>query len=252
MTAVRMDRRGRVALITFDGATVLNAFSRSTWEELDRALQDIADDHGMRAVVLTGAGRSFVAGADIREYDGISVERFTAFQRLVAAVTGRLTAFTKPTIAAVNGYALGGGFELALACDLLLAGPRATFGLPEITLGLLPGGGGTQRLTRIVGPHLAARMLMTGTSITAEEAHQRGIVDRVVDDVVEASITLGGQLASRSAPALAVAKRLVATAMDGPLAEGLEAEITLTAPLIDTSEARDGIASFLRRRETAS
>lgn len=252
MTDVRLDRRGAVAVVTFDGEAVLNAFSSATWEQLDAVLEEVERDDAVRAVVFTGAGRAFVAGADIRGYDGIDVEGFTAFQRLVGRVTRRLHELPKPTVAAINGYALGGGFELALACDLLVGRAGAKVGLPEITLGLLPGGGGTQRITRIVGPYRAAWLLMTGEPITVEQAHEWGIVDRVVDDALAAAVELAEQLAQRSPAALAVAKTLVATAMDVPLDEGLEAEIVRTAPLVTTPEAREGIAAFLRRSEVRS
>jgi enoyl-CoA hydratase len=179
---VRSERRGRAAVLTFDRPDKLNALSTPMLEQLATRLDEVESDPGVRAVVLTGAGpKAFVAGADIEEYSRQEAEQFAAYQRFSRQLFTRIDGFPRPVIGAVNGYALGGGFEIALCCDVLVASSNARFGLPVGLLGLSPGGGGTQRLTRAVGPFVAADVLLAARRLTADDAHRLGLVAEVVE-----------------------------------------------------------------------
>jgi enoyl-CoA hydratase len=239
-----------VALITFSGEAKLNAFDLGTWEDLERALGKIAADPAVDVGVLTGTGRAFVAGADIDVYVDATPEEFAGFQRLVRRVTDRLAAGEEPVIAAVNGYALGGGFEIVLACDLVVASATARFGLPEAKLGLLPGGGGTQRLPRAAGPRAAKEILMTGRLFDAQEALRLGVVNRVVqpEDLLEACFALAAEIREVAPLAVRMAKRLVDAGPDLPLAEALDLEGREQPLLFETRDAKEGITAFKRKR----
>lgn len=251
---IRAERRGPAAVLTFNRPDKLNAISSEMLDQLEGRLDDAERDTGVRAVVLTGAGdRAFVAGADIGEYAGQTEEEFRAYQRRSRAVFSRLAAFGKPVIAAVNGYALGGGFEIALCCDVLVASARARFGLPEGLLGLCPGGGGTQRLARAAGPYAAARVLLFADQLTADEARQLGLVATVVeaDALMDAALDLAGR-AARVAPLAARAmKQLVAAAREVPLGDGLDREHAALFGLYRTRDAREGIAAFKGKRQAS-
>jgi enoyl-CoA hydratase len=246
---VLVARRGAAALLTFHRPDKLNALSTAMLDQFEARLDQAAADVGVRSVVLTGAGeRAFIAGADIGEYAGQSEAQFQAYQRRSRALFSRLAAFAKPVIAAVNGYALGGGFEVALCCDIIVASANARFGLPEGLLGLCPGGGGTQRLTRAAGPYAAARVLLFGDRLTAAEAQGLGLVARVVEaaELMPAALGLAEQ-AARVAPLAAQAmKRLVA---GQALASGLDREHEALFGLYRTRDAREGIAAFVEKRE---
>jgi enoyl-CoA hydratase/carnithine racemase len=239
------------ALITFDGQEKLNAFSRSTWTELGGSLQRATGDDKIDSLILTGRGRAFVAGADIGEYLDASYESFREFQGLVRRVTDALVSCPKPVIAAVNGYALGGGFELVMACDLVVASNEARFGLPEGKLGLLPGGGGTQRLSRTIGRNRAKELLMTGRLIDASDARRFGLVNRVVEpgDLLSACLGLVEEIRRLAPLAVRTAKGLVDDGLDLSLEEALDLEAARMHPLFLTADAREGIAAFVDKRE---
>ena len=249
---VRAERRGPAVVLTFNRPDKLNAISSTMLGQLESRLEQADRDAAVRAVVLTGAGdRAFVAGADIGEYAGQAEEEFRAYQRRSRSVFSRLAAFGKPVIAAVNGYALGGGFEIALCCDVLVASASARFGLPEGLLGLCPGGGGTQRLTRAAGRYAAARVLLFADRLTADEAVQLGLVARVVEPgaLMDAALDLAGR-AARVAPLAARAmKHLVAVAGEVPLADGLDREHQALFGLYRTRDAAEGIAAFTGKRQ---
>jgi enoyl-CoA hydratase len=245
------ERRGPALVLTVNRPAKRNAISSAVLAELDRRLGQAERDPQVRSLVLTGAGeRAFVAGADIAEYAAADHQRFVAYQAESRRLFSWLDGFDKPVIGAVNGYALGGGFELALCCDLLVASANASFGLPEGLLGLSPGGGGTQRLTRAAGPFVAADVLLAGRRLTAEDALGLGLVAEVVAPgrLLEAALAKAEQ-AARVAPLAGRAMlALVRTAMEAPLEEGLAAEQEALAALHRTRDAAEGIRAFVEKR----
>jgi enoyl-CoA hydratase len=245
------DRRGEVAVVTFNRPDKLNALSSALLERFEAVLDEVERDAAVRAVVLTGAGdRAFVAGADIEEYSRQTDEEFAAYQRLSRAVFSRIDGFPKPVVAAVNGYALGGGFEMALACDLVVASESARFGLPEGLLGLSPGGGGTQRLTRAVGPYVAARVLVAADRLKADEARALGLVADVVEaDVVDAAVALAERAAKVAPLASAEMRSLILAALDRPLEEGLTLELEALLRLRGSRDADEGVRAFVEKRD---
>ncbi len=246
-----LDRVGRVARLTINRPDKLNALNIKTRQELAEALDDLRDDPEVRVVVITGAGeKSFVAGADINEFAG----RTAVQQRAVMKARNIFTAaedFPKPLIAMINGFCLGGGCELALSCDIRLAGERARFGQPEINLGIIPGGGGTQRLTRLIGEGKAMQMILTGGMIDAQEAYRLGLVNEVFpDDQLEAkTMELADQIAEKSPVALAMAKMAVKAAARANLREGLDQEIDLFALCFSSDDKEEGVRAFLEKRK---
>jgi enoyl-CoA hydratase len=248
---VLLERRRAVAVLTFNRPDKLNALSSALLDRFEALLDEVERDPGVRAVVLTGAGdRAFVAGADIAEYSGQSDEEFAGYQRRSRALFSRIDVFSKPVIAAVNGYALGGGFEIALACDFIVASASARFGLPEGLLGLSPGGGGTQRLTRAVGPFVAARVLIAADRLEADDARTLGLVTRVVEsDVVAAAVELA-ERTTKVAPLASVEMRaLIRAALDLPLEDGLTLEQESLLRLHSTRDASEGVAAFVEKRD---
>lgn len=250
-TPVRATRDGPVTVLTLDRPDKLNAFDAAQTAALGRELGVAADDPAVRAVVVTGAGRAFSAGADIAEFgalvDGVA---FRAFITTLEGVFAQIELIPKPVIAAVHGLALGGGFELALACDLRIADESARLGLPEIALGLLPGAAGTQRILRIVPRSTALRLLVTGDQLTAADALRHGFVDEVVPagGALDAAIALAHRLAAGPAAAIATAKRLVREGAELPLRSGIALERELVSALFDTADRAEGVRAFLERR----
>ncbi len=245
------ERDGHVVLLRIDREEALGALSRGLVTRLGEYVEALHMDHSVRVLVLTGTGKGFIAGADIGEYDGATPEEFDEYQRLSRRVFTSLENVPQITIAAVNGYALGGGFELALCCDLVLASDRAKFGLPEVKLGLLPGGGGTQRLARAAGTAFAKEAVITGAFYSAEEMRRRGVVSRVYppDQLRSASLELAQHIA-RSAPlAVRAGKRLVNQGADVPLEVGLALEQQVLSGLYRTKDGAEGIAAFMEKRE---
>jgi enoyl-CoA hydratase len=238
-------REGAVAVVTIDREEALNALDVATLTELRDALRDLRDDAGARAVVLTGAGeKAFAAGADIKYMTGLGPEQAAAWGALGHETANLLETMPKPTIAAINGFALGGGCELALACDLRYASAGARFGQPEINLGLVPGWGGTQRLARVCGIGFAKDLVLTGRTVDAEEALRAGLVTAVVDPVLAQALETATALAAKSPVALAVAKRLL------NLSPGaLEREIEEFGGLFGSADAREGLTAFAEKRE---
>lgn len=231
-----------------------NALSRSLMQALLEHLDALAADDSVRVLVLSGGtGRVFVAGADIGEYHGVPQEAFDSFQRLGRALFTAVERLPQFTIAAVNGHALGGGFEIALCCDALLAADGAKFGLPEITLGLLPGGGGSQRLTRALGARFTTQLLVTGQPVPAAELHRRGLLAAVTpaDELLDRALELARTVAGNAPLAVRAAKRLVADGDALPLDDALTLEQDVLSRLFATADAREGIAAFVERRPAA-
>lgn len=245
-----IETRGGIGILTFTREDRLNALDSQTFRGLSAALDEIDADNEIQILILTGRGKGFVAGADINEYIDIEVLDYVNFQRLGRSVYDRIESFRKPVIAAVNGYALGGGFELVLAADIVVAAESAMLGLPEAKLGLLPGGGGTQRLTRLAGRNKTKELLMTADFITAQEAKTLGIVNRVVpdDDLMAETIALAEKILKRAPLAVQMAKQLVNDGLQSSLQTAITMETGMTATLYDTRDAKEGINAFLEKR----
>ena len=246
------ERRGPALVLTFNRPEKLNAISSAMLHALDEGLDHAGADQSVRAVVLTGAGdRAFVAGADIAEYAEADHEAFVRYQKESRRIFTRIDRFPKPVIGAVNGYALGGGFEIALCCDVLIASRNARFGLPEGLLGLSPGGGGTQRLTRAAGPFVAADVLLAARRLSAEDAFRLGLVVRVVEqrELLDAALAKAKEMANVAPASSRGMLGLVETAMEAPLEEGLSAEHDVLFRLHRTADAEEGIRAFVEKRE---
>jgi enoyl-CoA hydratase len=238
-----------IATVTLNRPKVLNALSPDLVREINEALHELDPDDRVRAVVITGGPKVFAAGADIADM----ADR-TASEQLVRDQVGRwvgITSFTKPLIAAVNGYALGGGCEMALMCDLIVAGDTARFGQPEINLGIIPGAGGTQRWPRTAGKYVAMEAVLAGTAITASRAHQLGLVNKVVpaEMTIKVAQRIARQLAEKPPLALRLAKESVLKAFETPLAEGLAAERRSFYFLFSTEDQKEGMHAFLEKRK---
>jgi enoyl-CoA hydratase/carnithine racemase len=248
---VKVERDGAVGIVTIDKPPV-NALSAQVIEELDEAFDELGADAGVRAVVLRGAGeRAFVAGADISEFPSLGDEvREDGSARGIQKLADRIEAFPKPVLVAIHGWCLGGGLETALACDIRIAAEDAQLGQPEIKLGLLPGGGGTQRLPRVVGPGRAALLNMTGDPISGTQAYEWGLVERVVprEHLMDTTLELARTLAERSPHAIAVVKELARESRDLPIAEGLRREAKAFARCLGSEDGREGVAAFLEKR----
>jgi enoyl-CoA hydratase len=249
---LRLERDGAVAIVTVDRPAVLNAMNTPTLQALHQAFLDLQRDDGVRVVVLTGAGgKSFVAGADIGELAIQTPAGGRAYALEGQRVFQLIEHLGKPVIAAINGFALGGGCEMAMACTIRIAAESARIGLPEVTLGLLPGYGGTQRLARLVGKGKAMELILTGTPITAVEAARIGLVNRVVpastlmDDVRGLAV----QLAARAPIAVRYILSAINDGLEMPFAEACMFEATLFGLIASTDDMREGTRAFLEKRK---
>ncbi len=249
---VLSERRGATALLTLNRPDALNALSADLLRALATELAAVAVDPGVRAVVLTGAGRAFAAGADIAAMRTMTPTEGRAFSRLGHAVMGALEALEVPTIAAVNGFALGGGCELAISCDWIYASAKAKFGQPEVNLGLVPGFGGTSRLARKVGPGWARELVLTGEMIDVEVAERIGLVNRRFDDpeaLVEGALATAETIAAKGGLAVGAAKRLL---VEGPDADARVAhafEQEAFGAIFATEDRQEGMDAFLEKRD---
>ncbi|GGO94433.1 enoyl-CoA hydratase-related protein [Wenjunlia tyrosinilytica] len=243
-------RHGHVTVLRVDRPAALGALSRSMLVALHEYFAVLRDDQQTRVLMLTGTGRGFIAGADIGEYHNTTQSAFDVYQRLGRETFDALAALPQVTVAAVNGYALGGGFEVALCCDLIIAADVAKFGLPEISLGLLPGGGGTQRLARAVGARLAKEAVLTGRKFPAQELARHGLVMAVhpADELYERALDRALDLADQAPIALRAAKRLMDDGIEMPLPVALTAEQQVLSGLFATDDAKEGIAAFVDKR----
>jgi len=249
-----VDRSGGVLLVSINRPEVFNALNAPTLDELSQVFEDARADAGVRVVVLTGMGaKSFVAGADIKELARQTPVSGREHARRGQAVFDRIERLGKPVIAAVNGFALGGGCELAMACTLRVAADSARFGQPEINLGLIPGYAGSQRLPRLVGRGRALELLLTGTSITADEAWRIGLVNRVVPaaELMAEVRTLAETLAAKPPIALRYILDAVASRLEMPMPDAQAYEATLFGLVATTDDMREGTAAFLEKRKPA-
>ncbi len=249
---ILFERSGAVATITINRPAKLNALSTATTREILAALHEAEDDTFVRVVLITGAGeKAFVAGADISELQALaSVTAARELSEQGHQIGLFISQMRKVVIAAVNGFALGGGLELALSCDIRIAADTARFGQPEINLGIMPGWGGTQRLTRLVGPGMSKLLNLTGEMISAEEALRIGLVERVYPsaELMDAARKLADQVAGKAPLAVAAIKQAVNRGLDMPLAEANMYEAALFGGVVVTEDAREGTSAFLEKR----
>lgn len=248
---VRVRTEGDIHVVTIDNPPV-NAFHPDVGEELLAAFDGIAARrHAARAVIVTGAGRYFMAGGDIRHFQTLNAISAARYARRIQIIQEIIAHFHCPVIAAVNGAALGGGCELMMACDIRIAADDALFGQPEVSLGIIPGAGGTQNLPRLVPTGIAKRLLFTGDRINAQEALRIGLVDEVVSagDLLPHALALAGRIARNAPLAVSAAKQAVNLGLELGLSEALRLETSLFAKLFHTADVPEGVAAFLAKRE---
>ena len=240
-----------IAVITINQEDKLNALSATVVGELNKAFRQARGDAAVKGVVLTGAGtKSFVAGADIQQFPDLDALEGHRFALRGQAVFNRIEEMPKPVVAAVNGFALGGGCELAMACHLRIASENASFGQPEVNLGIIPGYGGTQRLPRLVGHGIAMELVLTGARISAERAYEIGLVNKVVpqEELLDAAKEMIRTIASKAPLAVGMALEALRVA-DLPLRDGLRHEAALFGQACATDDFKEGVAAFLERRK---
>ena len=248
---ILLERRGRVAIVTINRPEKRNALNIQTRAEGAAVLDELRADDSVRVVILTGAGdKAFIAGADIAEF----AERTAIDQRevmLERSLFNAIDTFPKPIIAMVNGFCLGGGCEVALACDIRIASEKASFGQPEINLGIIPGGGGTQRLTRLVGEGKSMELILTGEIIDAQNAFAIGLVNHVVpaDQLERKTMEIANRIAEKSPIALRLAKEAIRLASRSNLDEGLRREVDLFALCFSSEDKDEGVKAFLEKRK---
>ena len=245
-----VERKARVGIITLNRPKALNALCDSLVAELGAALDEFESDSGIGAIVVTGSEKAFAAGADIKEMkDRTFVDVYQA--DFITRGWERVAQCRKPVIAAVAGYALGGGCEMAMMCDIILAADNAKIGQPEITIGVLPGAGGTQRLTRVIGKSKAMEMCLTGRLMDAAEAEQSGLVARVVpiSQLLDEAVKLAERIAGMSAPIVMMVKESVNRAYETTLAEGIRFERRLFHAAFATEDQKEGMAAFVEKRQ---
>lgn len=245
---LKVEIRNHVGLITLDRPKALNALSSAVLREISEVLAMLAEDSKIGAVVLAGSEKAFAAGADIKEMKDVTF--IDAYLDDFLADWQRIADFRKPLIAAVSGYALGGGCELAMICDIVIAADTAKFGQPEITLGVMPGMGGTQRLTRSVGKAKAMDLCLTGRMMDAEEAERCGLVSRIVspDDLIDEAMQAAEKIASYSMPVVMMAKEAVNRAFETPLSEGLRFEKRVFHSMFALEDQKEGMTAFSDKR----
>ncbi len=246
-----VDRKGRVAIVTFRRADQLNAMNRRMQAEITETFEALGHDPDVGAIVVTGEGRAFMAGADIKEYAAQTEAEFDDFQAKGERMYAAIEACAKPVIAAVNGYALGGGFELVLCCDIVIASVAAKMGLPEIKLGLVPGGGGTQRSVTKLGRNRANQLLMTGVILSADTFERWGLVNELVqpEALLTRALELANTIATEPADAIEGLKRLTAMAERGDRKAGLREERDLVSALYRSAIGKERVKAFAAKSE---
>lgn len=246
---ILVDRKGAVGILQLNRPKMLNALSFGVFKEIGQAIDEFEADAAIGAIIVTGSEKAFAAGADIKEMQPKGyIDMFNA--DFIAIGGDRVATCRKPTIAAVSGFALGGGCELAMMCDIIIASDTAKFGQPEITLGTIPGLGGTQRLTRAIGKSKAMDLCLTGRMMDAAEAERSGLVSRIVpvDKLMDEAIAMAEKIASMSRPAAAAAKEAVNRSLETTLAEGLNAERNLFHGTFALEDRSEGMSAFIAKR----
>jgi enoyl-CoA hydratase len=248
-TTILTETRGRVGLVTLNRPEAMNAFNHTLTRELMDALEAFDNDDAIGAMVVTGNQKAFAAGADIKEMADKTMQEM-ADSNFISQF-GRICAIRKPVIAAVSGWALGGGCEVAMSCDMIVASETAKFGQPEITIGVIPGAGGTQRLTRAVGKALAMEMILNNRTLSAAEALQSGLINRIVpvDAYLEEALKLAEEVASRAPVAIRSAKKMVNQAYEQFLGDALSEEKKEFYNLFDTEDQKEGMRAFAEKRK---
>lgn len=247
-----LEKKDHVAKITINRPQQLNALNVDVLKELECAVYEVKEDRNIYVLIITGAGeKAFVAGADITYMKDMTPQQAVEFASLGQRVFNTIENLPIPVIAVVNGYALGGGCELALACDIVIASSRAKFGQPEVNLGVIPGFGGTQRLPRIVSKNKAKELIFTGDMISADEAKSIGLVNKVVEPekIMEEAETMAKKIISRGPVAVKYAKRAINYGIEAGLYPGLELEKTLFANLFVTEDQKEGMNAFVEKRQ---
>jgi enoyl-CoA hydratase len=241
-----LQREENTAIITFNRPDAMNALNNQTRAEFTSAMAEVAADDEIRVLILTGSGKAFVAGSDIKEFSQTTPYVAHKIQRLGEMVEN----LEKPVIAAVNGFCLGGGNEIAMACDIIIASEKAKFGQPEINIGIIPGGGATQRLPRLIGACKAKELIYTGDIINAEQAKHLGLINRVVpmEDLMPVAKELAGKIATKSAAALKLAKTAINRGMQTNLESGLKYEYELYGLALSLEDRVEGVNAFLEKR----
>jgi enoyl-CoA hydratase len=240
------EKEENIAVITFNRPEAMNALNNQTRAEFAQAIEDVSTDDGIKVLILTGAGKAFVAGSDIKEFNKTTPFGAHNIKRLGEMVEK----LEKPVIAAVNGFCLGGGCEIAMGCDIIIASEKAKFGQTEINIGIIPGGGGTQRLQRLIGPCRAKELIFTGDIIRAEEADRIGLVNRVVpmDELLSTAKEIAKKIATKSAAALKLAKTAINRGMQTNLESGLKYEYELYSLSLSLEDKVEGVNAFLEKR----
>ena len=241
-----VEKEQGISILTFNRPDAMNALNNQTRAEFGSAIRELEEDDSVLVLILTGSGKSFVAGSDIKEFDQTTPYVAHNITRLGQLVEN----FSKPVIAAVNGFCLGGGCEIAMACDIIVASEKAKFGQPEINLGIIPGGGGTQRLQRAIGPYRAKELIFTGDIIRAEEADRIGLVNRVVpmEELMSSAKETATKIASKSLAALKLAKTAINRGMQTNLESGLAYEREMYSLALSLEDKAEGVAAFLEKR----
>lgn len=249
-TKLIIEKKEKVCIVAINNPQALNALNSAVIEELDRAFSEIAADDGIAAVILTGAGKAFVAGADIAQMSTMNAAQGKAFGEYGAAVFRKIELLDKPVIAAVNGYALGGGCELAMCCDIRIASAKAKFGQPEVGLGITPGFSGTQRLPRIVGPGKAKELIFTAGIIDAAEACRIGLVNKVTEPeaLMDEAMEMAAKIASKAPIAVKYSKQAINKGMQTDMDTAISIEAGLFGLCFSSEDQKEGMRAFLEKR----
>ena len=251
MGFVKLEKQGHVGIVTIDRQEALNALNSQVLDDLDAMIDQVAADDEIYVMILTGAGRSFVAGADISEMVNATPAEGRKMGMLAKEAFMLLETMPQVTIAAVNGYALGGGCEISMACDIRIASDNAKFGQPEVGLGILPGFGGTQRLARLVGKGRAKEIIFTCDQIDAQEAYRIGLANKVVpqDELLDTCKSMAEKIMSKGSYAISLAKEAINTGLETDLASGLTLEADLFGLSFSTADKKEGMTAFLEKRK---
>lgn len=254
MALVEVTKQGNVGIVTMNRPEALNALSSAVFADLTAALDQVEQDDDVYVVIITGAGRAFVAGADIGEMANMNVEEGLAFSELGNSLLMRVDMFPKPTIAAVNGFALGGGCELSLACDIRIASEKAKFGQPEVGLGIIPGFGGTQRMARIIGTGAAMELIYTAETIDAKRAEAIGMVNHVVapDELMDFALNLANKIAANAQVAIRTSKMAIRRGIDCDISTAVTYEALAFATCFGTEDQKDAMKAFVEKRKLNS